>query len=408
MSRVQLLTDLAERYIQNGGPVQLDLLNLESNGTGLLNLSATVTPSNFAKHFGQLFNTWVALGYCPQCSPEIVVGNGTIIPAGLRQRYRQTTSTLSRPGPPQIIVNWAWEAVILALGLILLVTGIIALVFEYGQSVIPSFSCCGRRRQTRKPGIDQDSMMRMLLSSANTAAPTERYPMPRRPMTNGPAAVIDNTKSLGRRISARLSRMSGASFMLPIQGARLPQHRQSATANAAGVAAEAPDRDSHRLSSAEFFARRYSNIPEERYPPPRRRSVSANPQQRRKEIPSLRYSLFRNSWMPAARNGFEKMREQEERDGAWAWAFAFGDGGGEASSWKKKRREEEGEGEGGQSNNNRMLSVRYSHVPPFRYRAPQLGGSGQQRQEQMAAPASPEKSSEGTSWIYDEYMTNKL
>lgn len=413
-TQVQILTSIAERYIQNGGPVQLDSLNLESNGTGLLNLSATVTPSDFAQRFGQLFNTWVALGYCPQCSPEIAVGNHSVVPTDLRQQYRQTTSTLSRPGPPHITVHWGWEAVILAFGLILLASGIIAIVFEYGQTILPSYSCCGRgRRQTRQPGAgDLDGMMRMLLGPANSGGPAERYPpMPRRPVTNTPAAaVMDHTKNLGRQISAHLSRMSGVSFMLPIQGTRLPQHGQSAnatgTAATAAGAAEASDPNLHRVSSAEFFSRRYSKRGEERSSPPRRRSVSENPPKSQRRI-SLRHSLFRDSWMPAARlDGFEKMGDHEEGPGAFAFGFGSGGGGGGETSGSgggsNKRRGEEG------VNNRGRKHVRISSVW---YRAPPQGGQGGQRpqgQQHLAAPESPEKSSEGPSWIYDEYMTNKL
>lgn len=379
-----MLTVAAERYIQNGGPGQLGSLGLQSNGTGLLNLSATVTPDDFAKRFGHLFNTWVALGYCPQCSPEIVVGNGTVMPDALQKQYRRTKSTLTHPAPPHLTVNWAWEAVVLIIGLLLLAKGIAAIACEYGWSALPS--CCVGRRPPTKPEIDIDSM-RMLLSPANAVVAADRYPMTRRPVSK----ILPDTRGIRGRISARLSRVSGASFLLPIQGARLSQQQQQQQSSA-----EEPADGVSSLSSAEFFARRYSNIPQERWPPPRRRSVSEDPNDRRPQSaaspktakqtvpPSNRYSLFPDKQLPPLPqqcDGFEKLRDIE---------------GAETNDEK-----------------GRILSVRYSHVPPFWYRAPQQGG---QQQAPAPAPAptasgSPERpglGSENSSWIYDEYMLNKL
>lgn len=332
--------------------MQLGSLDPRSNGTGLLNLSATVTPSNFAQRFGQLFNTWVALGYCPQCSPGMVVGNGTDNLVNLPQQYRQSNSTLSSLGESHFTVNWAWEAAILTLSLTLLIASITAIVLEYGKSGI--LSAYGRRR-AKNFGNDQDSM-RMLLSPVQATIPEDRYPMPRRPVSHGRAREsLTQARNMRKRISARLSKMSGASFTLPIQGARVQS------------AAEEPA--SEARSSAEFFTRRYSNIPEGRYPTPRR-SLSEDPGNRRsavsttsKHIPSVRYSVFPNTlYAPAQQGGFDKIPDEDPS--------------------------------GGTTRKEKLLSVRYSNVPPFRYRGPQ--------QQESPAAVSP---SDGPSWIYDEYMS---
>lgn len=391
MIKVKMLTNAAERYIRNGGPGQPGSLSLQSNGTGLLNLSATVSPDDFATRFGHLFNAWVALGYCPQCSREIVLGNGSAIPAALQKQYHRTTSTLTHPAPPHLVVNWHWEAVVFIIGVVLLAKGVAAVGCEYGCSVLSC--CCAGRRRPKKPEIDIDSM-RMLLSPANAAVTTDRYPIPRRPVSK----MLPDTRSIRGRISARVSRVSsrvsGASFFLPIQGARLSQARSSASAE------EPADRLS-RLSSAEFFARRYSNIPQERWSAPRKRSVSENPKDRRSQgaassrtassragPPSNRYSMFSDKQLPPLplplqqSDGVEKPRDAE------------GDGDGDG--------DETDDGEA------KILSVRYSHVPPFRYRAPQQQGGPQLPAPVPLTPEGPGLGSENSSWIYDEYMSNKL
>lgn len=265
---------------------------------------------------------------------------------------------------------------------------LIAIFGEYGQSIVPS---CGRRRKEKKLGNDQD-LMRVLLSEVHAAVPpSDRFPMPRRPVSNRPAPVgavtsgtLPETQNMRQRISARLSKMSAASFTLPIQGTRIQQ------------VAEEPDCEAG--SSAQYFARRYSNIPEERYPQPRRRSASEGPPPERrsavcemsKHVPSVRYSFLPNTSRFSRHSGgggFGKLSDDEEEDFNKAVA-------------------------------DRMISVRYSNIPSFRYRTPE------RQSQQSAAAVSPapaptesvaspkasqrapgERGSEG-SWAYGEYMSS--
>lgn len=122
--------DLAERYIQRGGPSDLKPFNRARQvRDSRFNLSATVSPDEFAQRFGHLFSTWVGLGYCPQCSSGIVV-NSTSIPASLQSRYKKASSTITWPGERVFSVNWAWLAIFIGFTSILLIAAAGAIVVE--------------------------------------------------------------------------------------------------------------------------------------------------------------------------------------------------------------------------------------------------------------------------------------
>lgn len=122
--------DLAERYIQRGGPSDLKPFNRARQARdSRFNLSATVSPDEFAQRFGHLFSTWVGLGYCPQCSSGIVT-NSTSIPASLQSRYKKASSTITWPGERVFSVNWSWMAVFIGFTSILLIAAAGAIVVE--------------------------------------------------------------------------------------------------------------------------------------------------------------------------------------------------------------------------------------------------------------------------------------
>lgn len=95
-----------------------------------LNLSATVSPEDFATRFGHLFNTWVSLGYCPQCKSDVLAGNDTVIPSTLQLSYRQATATAVVPGAEASTINWPSLAVFLLFSALLLGAGIVSAVLE--------------------------------------------------------------------------------------------------------------------------------------------------------------------------------------------------------------------------------------------------------------------------------------
>lgn len=123
----------AEKYIQTGrpgDPASLLESRLSSNASAPLNLSATVSPQQFAERFGHLFNAWVSLGYCPQCASGVLAGNSTVVPAGLQPYYRRATGTSTYPGDKTLAVNWVWLGVYLALAILLTTAGAAAVSAE--------------------------------------------------------------------------------------------------------------------------------------------------------------------------------------------------------------------------------------------------------------------------------------
>ncbi|KAK7741469.1 hypothetical protein SLS63_001024 [Diaporthe eres] len=119
-----------ERYIQRGGPSGINPpISARGVPNSKFNLSATVTPDEFAQRFGHLFSTWVGLGYCPQCSSGIAI-NSTSIPANLQPRYRTASSTVTWPGERVFTVNWAWMAVFIVFTSIMLVAAVGAIFVE--------------------------------------------------------------------------------------------------------------------------------------------------------------------------------------------------------------------------------------------------------------------------------------
>ncbi|KAJ4421999.1 hypothetical protein N0V82_003396 [Gnomoniopsis sp. IMI 355080] len=119
-----------EKYIENGGLVDPIFLTTKRDNAALLNLSATVTPKDFERNFGQLFNTWVSLGYCPQCTSDILSGNNTLIPANLQPFYRQVNATTLGVGGQVFVVNWAWLSVFLTFAAVLLTVAVASVVIE--------------------------------------------------------------------------------------------------------------------------------------------------------------------------------------------------------------------------------------------------------------------------------------
>ncbi|KAJ4397145.1 hypothetical protein N0V93_001369 [Gnomoniopsis smithogilvyi] len=119
-----------EKYVQNGGSVDPIFLTNKRATPALLNLSTTVSPTEFARNFGDLFNTWVSLGYCPQCTSDILAGNNTNIPANLQPFYRQVNATTMGAGEPVFVVNWAWIYVLIAFSASLLVVAVASVAIE--------------------------------------------------------------------------------------------------------------------------------------------------------------------------------------------------------------------------------------------------------------------------------------
>lgn len=143
---------IAEKYVQIGGPVNLAALlgNSDISDGGSLNLSATVSTEQFAQRFERLLNTWVSLGYCPQCTSKVLAGNNTELPASLRPYYRQATATTRHSGDQTFDLNWAWMGVFMALAILLLIAGVTGVAVES----ISAGSKRGRGRRSRAEMFD--------------------------------------------------------------------------------------------------------------------------------------------------------------------------------------------------------------------------------------------------------------
>lgn len=123
---------LAEKYIDIGGPVNPAALmgNSDNSGNRPLNLSATVSPQQFALRLEHLLNTWVSLGYCPQCTSKVMAGNNTALPASLQPYYRRAGAAITHPGDKTYELSWPWMGVFLALAVLLLVAGALGVAVE--------------------------------------------------------------------------------------------------------------------------------------------------------------------------------------------------------------------------------------------------------------------------------------
>lgn len=89
-----------------------------------------MSPEEFAQRFGHLFNKWVSLGYCPQCTSDVLAGNATVIPSDLQSSYRQATANMHGSGREVYAVNGAWLTVFFVLTILLLVAGVASVAVE--------------------------------------------------------------------------------------------------------------------------------------------------------------------------------------------------------------------------------------------------------------------------------------
>jgi hypothetical protein len=92
------------------------------------NLSRDVRSGNFRWYFSFLFNTWVTLGYCPECVS--LAGSG-FVPSVLEDYYTDTTVEISYSGYDAVYkVNKGWLAGVLITALLLVGVGAISIIIE--------------------------------------------------------------------------------------------------------------------------------------------------------------------------------------------------------------------------------------------------------------------------------------
>ncbi|KAL1870488.1 hypothetical protein Daus18300_005176 [Diaporthe australafricana] len=167
----EMAATATEQYIQRGGPSDTNsLTSMREVSNTKFNLSASVSPDEFAQRFGHLFSTWVGLGYCPQCSSGIVV-NSTSIPADLQSRYRKTSSTTNWTGEQTFNVNWAWLAVFIGSTSIMLVAAVGSVVAE---TMIAAKAA--KENAASRASLKNDTFPLRLPTMYSTASSGERSP----------------------------------------------------------------------------------------------------------------------------------------------------------------------------------------------------------------------------------------
>lgn len=129
-----------------------------------------MSPDEFAQRFGRLFSTWVGLGYCPQCSSD-VVANSSSIPANLQPRYKKVSSTVTWSGERVYTVNWAWLAVFIVFTSVMLVAAVGALVVE---NIVVAKAAKGK--PTRRPISKEDIVPLRLPTMYSTVSNGQRSP----------------------------------------------------------------------------------------------------------------------------------------------------------------------------------------------------------------------------------------
>lgn len=98
-----------------------------------MNLSLATRPSDFAVYFGNLFNTWVTVGYCPLCQPittnetyHAMIDDGTIPP----DEYIRVPSLRTYSRNQIYRISTVWIACFTLCTVLLLIAGIVSVVVE--------------------------------------------------------------------------------------------------------------------------------------------------------------------------------------------------------------------------------------------------------------------------------------
>lgn len=94
-----------------------------------MDLASNTTSELFASNFGYLFNTWVGVGYCPQCSSITTLQKFNDSPPETQQLYVPVYADRSS-GKQVFKLSWPWSIAFLVSTVLLLLAGIISVVIE--------------------------------------------------------------------------------------------------------------------------------------------------------------------------------------------------------------------------------------------------------------------------------------
>lgn len=89
-----------------------------------------ISPTDFATRFGYLFNTWVGVGYCPECNS--INDNSTLNSStqDIQRRYITVNATRQYSGEQVYLVSVPWAIAFLVSTVLLLLAGIISVIVE--------------------------------------------------------------------------------------------------------------------------------------------------------------------------------------------------------------------------------------------------------------------------------------
>jgi hypothetical protein len=93
----------------------------------LINLSE-VTPEDFATRFAFVFNTWVSIGYCPECLPVTLWV--AVSDLDISKLYQPIAANRTWANDLMYHVSWLWLGLFIACSAIMLIGGILAIVVE--------------------------------------------------------------------------------------------------------------------------------------------------------------------------------------------------------------------------------------------------------------------------------------
>lgn len=94
-----------------------------------MDLASNITSDTFASEFGYLFNTWVGIGYCPQCSSITTWATFNSNPKDIQQLYIPVNAT--RYTDEEVFqLSLPWSIAFLVSTVMLLLAGIISVVIE--------------------------------------------------------------------------------------------------------------------------------------------------------------------------------------------------------------------------------------------------------------------------------------
>ncbi|KAG8164844.1 hypothetical protein KVR01_005119 [Diaporthe batatas] len=181
-----------EQYIQRGGPTDTRrFIRARDVRNPRFNLSATVSPDEFSQRFGHLFSTWVGLGYCPQCSSD-VVANSSSVPANLQPRYKKVSSTVTWSGERVYTVKWAWIVVFMVSTSVMLVAAVGAIVVE--NMVVAKTA---KRKTARRPISKEDIVPLRLPTMCSTVSNGQNSPQWSKAVMQDMNVATGNGHSLG-------------------------------------------------------------------------------------------------------------------------------------------------------------------------------------------------------------------